>query len=251
MAIETDGLYLLKQGDREKGTPERMFIEWLTKGQQMHVSAMPLTQIPFSNFKYSWIHTVTHKKRFTGELFYRLEDVFPDLAAMKASLLSSSDKQACIVGVLSIKFNISSTTCPKLTLVLGTEGMQFSLASDASHPSEMLLVNAAHCYGKYDRMQLYCQNAGFDISVGSGSTLSLAAVDKAKNIEGFSALQSNHQAIHLANSTFSRIDGWNSSSSLCFDSTIGFKSPFGSYLVSTTGKYLITANIIFKTTSTR
>eukprot|EP00794_Sanderia_malayensis_P015992 gene15992-17602_t len=255
------GLYLLNiDGNKTKaGMFKDRSMKWLNK-YDVIPSSWNACNIALSEFKQVWTQTLQWDKQFTNQSEYELNHVFDNLVNMRSNFpLSTLRNKKCIAGIMTIHLRIilRKSNISDISLLYTRRGQQHAvkLASASYYTNKgfyLLEMNGMVCHNHSNAMKIGSQQGKLlNMTISHGSSYSFALINDASHVEGFSAIQLRNQVISLENGNFRRVDGWSIESELNFDSTIGFKSPFATYYVITTGRYLVTANIVLKMNSTR
>ena len=181
-----------------------------------------------------------------------LSDVFGIIHSLALHFKSVSFTP-CVVGILKIDLEVQISSNSSLSLEHASAGSNFTLfqmnAFEGSRND--LEFNGVVCLNLLHAIVL-ASNITVNLTILRDSLISFALIDSSSNIEGFSVSQTANQFLLVKNAgggsllqKYVRLDNW-SIGILGFDSTLGFKTPFGSFISQTDGRYLASANIILK-----
>ena len=209
-----------------------------------------------------------------GKSPYTLDELFSEIKTLRNYLLNGTEKGSgtCLVGLLSVKLVLHSEVNEVVSLVFRsafnsvlsqngflrnetktiqrTNKTMNNDANTIAASKTILEYNGVVCYDSFQTISV-SSKSNISATITKDSKFSFALIDSLNNVEGFSAAQRANQVIALESDRWMRIDGWYVNHSFGFDSSTGFKEPFGSYVVPNSGKYLVTANLILRTKSTR
>ena len=182
-----------------------------------------------------------------------LDDVFSAVTSLK-DYTKGIATATCVVGILKVMLVIRTTLDNVISLEYHTRenNTTLSVINATQSSRNILQFNGILCLNSLHSIVLKSSFV-VNLTVLKDSLFSFALTDYPKNIEGFSVIQtSNHFMLlekcgrDLLRPKSTRLDNW-IVGNLGFDSSRGFKMPFGSYIAQTSGMYLATANIILKT----
>ena len=159
----------------------------------------------------------------------------------------------CIAGIFAITVEIamSSVCTVSLEYASGVRNYTLCQMSVVQNARSTLKFNGILCLNLLHSV-FFKSSVAANFTVFKNSVFSFVLLDSSANIEGFSVSQTANQDLRWPNiekdslvGKYRRLDNWNISS-IGFDSTFGFRRPFGSYIAQANGRYLATVNIILK-----
>lgn len=186
------------------------------------------------------------------ETSFDLVDVFDSIRSLTGYFKRTSNIP-CVAGIMKIALEVKTSTNCTISLEYTTKGRNSTLCEISATQSvqNILEFNGIVCLNMLHSAVLKT-NVVANVIILQSSVFSFVLIDSSINIEGFSVSQTSNQHLHWPMREqdskimkYIRLDGWNLGS-IGFDSTLGFKMPFGSYTVQANGRYLATANIILK-----
>ena len=182
---------------------------------------------------------------------YKFDKFFSIIETLK-SYFSGKSQAACVVGLFSVRLKVSTSSNSLLALQIQTELQNLTLATSMLNAAvpDIITFNVIICLEALLGVQL--KNSDLvNVTLVKNSTVSFSLIDRSSNVEGFSAILNSDQNVLLGKRKRTRLDGWSTQHGITFDSSYGFKQPFGSFIAQISGKYMATANIIVKISQTR
>ena len=183
---------------------------------------------------------------------FDLGGVFKNIKSLTGYFKRASNVP-CIAGIVKIALKVKMSSNCTISLEYTTKRHNSTLCQKSAiqNTRNILEFNGILCLNML-QSTVFKTDTVTNLTILQSSVFSFVLIDSSINIEGFSVSLISNQHLNWPRRehdnqimNYIRLDGWNISSN-GFDSTRGFKMPFGSYTIQTNGRYLATANIILK-----
>lgn len=176
-----------------------------------------------------------------------LSEAFIDISALTGHF-QETHSALCVVGILSLNMKLKVSPHSVMQLVYHAEESNTTLSASKG-AQNTLEFHGILCLNSLRSLSLTADTA-VNVTIMKKSKLSFVLLDSSNNLEGFSVLHQGTPNLPVHSMTLIpsietdfRLDGW---STPLFDSTLGFKPPFGTYVAQADGTFLVTANVILK-----
>ena len=224
------------------------------RGSQYSFNANSSVAVSLPKFKFGDAQYLQGDFNFHNVSKIDLREILYPIRKLR-SYLKNVPSLPCLVGIMSMRLRVQLSSPDVIMLVYQTleDNATISAFALSEGTRNILEFNGILCINRILSLSLIASKRIANITISKKSLMSLALIGSATNIEGFSVSQKTSKEVTTqdendVSSKGKRLDDW-VATSVGFDSSLGFRMPFGCYVSQASGKYLATANIILAATA--